>query len=189
MIWGNTEQGRGNIPLNLTTVIQIAVTDNAVAALQKNGTIVAWGNNDSGETDVPLILKNNATYITGGNSHFVALTRYGDIVAWGDNSLGQCDIPEHGGKVIRISTGGYHTLALTENGVAFAWGWNWMGQCNIPKTAADLWSGAGGSGARTRRCSGNTIKPFFLSSGEHNIRDTLNKTQPQVLPVFPVAHR
>ncbi len=71
--------------------------------LRQDGTIVAWGNNESGQCDVPdsgpfLMVAAGGfyglyfpPYYLG---HSLALREDSSIVAWGSNEYGQCDVPE-----------------------------------------------------------------------------------------------
>jgi alpha-tubulin suppressor-like RCC1 family protein len=61
-------------------------------ALTSKGTVVAWGNNASGQTSVPVGLS-NVMAIAAGGAHSVALLNDGTMVAWGDDANGQANIP------------------------------------------------------------------------------------------------
>src|SRR5437016_6869622 len=56
-------------------------------ALKPDGTVVAWGNNDYGESTVPAGLS-NIVAISGGGEHSLGLMADGTVVAWGYNSAG-----------------------------------------------------------------------------------------------------
>jgi alpha-tubulin suppressor-like RCC1 family protein len=51
-------------------------------ALLDNATVVAWGDNNFGQLDVPSSLA-NVTAISAGVFHAIALRAGGDVVAWG----------------------------------------------------------------------------------------------------------
>src|ERR1035437_220435 len=57
------------------------------------GTVVAWGYNAYGQTNVPAGLSGVVTAIAAGGYHTVALKTNGTVVAWGDNSYGQTNVP------------------------------------------------------------------------------------------------
>ena len=61
-------------------------------APKNDGTIVAWGDNSSGECDVPANLR-DVKAISAGGAFSLALKNDGNIVCWGDNFFGQCDVP------------------------------------------------------------------------------------------------
>src|ERR1035437_6824550 len=50
------------------------------------GTVVAWGNNDYGQTNVSASLNGVVTAIATSSIHNVALKSDGTVVAWGNNS-------------------------------------------------------------------------------------------------------
>jgi alpha-tubulin suppressor-like RCC1 family protein len=54
------------------------------------GSLIAWGQNDSGECNVPA--GNDYVKVYGGSYHFSAIRTDGSIVSWGRNSEGQCDL-------------------------------------------------------------------------------------------------
>src|SRR5688572_20932154 len=58
-----------------------------------NGSIVAWGDNSSGQCNVP-VLPAGLTYaqIAAGYSHSVALRSDGSAVGFGNNGNGQCSV-------------------------------------------------------------------------------------------------
>lgn len=91
--------------------------------------VVAWGENQSGQCDVPAGLV--AVQVDCGENHSVALRPDGSVVAWGETDYGQCDVPE-GLVATQISCGEYHSLALRPDGSVVAWGDNDEGQCDVP---------------------------------------------------------
>jgi alpha-tubulin suppressor-like RCC1 family protein len=101
-------------------------------ALKADGTVVAWGDNDSGQCIVPPDLS-AVVAIAAGFSHSLALKSDGTVVGWGDNTFGQCTPPEGLSNVTTIGAGAFHSLAY--NSLAWqivAWGNNDYGQCNVP---------------------------------------------------------
>ena len=57
-------------------------------ALKADGTVVSWGHNTSGQTNVPASLS-NVVAIAAGGRHSLALKEDGTIAAWGENLAGQ----------------------------------------------------------------------------------------------------
>jgi len=98
------------------------------------GKVVAWGNNDHLQLNVPLGL-NDAIAISAGQYHNLALRANGTVVAWGENGDGQASVPAGLSNVVAISAGYMHNLALKKDGSVVAWGNNWYGQGIAP---ADL---------------------------------------------------
>jgi alpha-tubulin suppressor-like RCC1 family protein len=85
---------------NLTDAKAIAAGYGFSLALKKDGTVRAWGDNDSGqlgngprltETTLPVDVKNltDAKAIAAGDYHSLALKENGTVWAWGDNAVGQ----------------------------------------------------------------------------------------------------
>ncbi len=95
------------------------------------GTVVAWGDNRSGQTTVPVGLT-GVTALAGGDFHTVALKSDGTVVAWGSSQNGQTTVPVGLSGVTAIAAGGLHTVALKSDGTVVAWGSNQYGQTSVP---------------------------------------------------------
>ncbi len=96
------------------------------------GTVVAWGNNEKGQCNVPAELR-DVTAIAAGGMHTVALKNDGTVVGWGDNWLDdQSGVPAGLTGVTAIAAGGMHTLALKKDGTVVAWGNNYAAQSVVP---------------------------------------------------------
>jgi phage-related tail fiber protein len=80
-------------------------------ALKADGTVLVWGNNIDGETNVPPGLS-NVVAIAAGAYHCLALKSDGNVVAWGANDSGQTNVPAWLNHVVAIVAGANHTLAL-----------------------------------------------------------------------------
>ena len=98
-------------------------------ALKSDGTLAAWGDNSSGECNVPG--GNNYVAVAAGAYHSIALKSDGSLAAWGDNSLGECNVPG-GNDYVAVAVGDVHSVALKTDGTLVAWGINLDGQCNVP---------------------------------------------------------
>ncbi|MGI9007560.1 MAG: hypothetical protein ACR2FU_15420 [Streptosporangiaceae bacterium] len=59
---------------------------------QARGAVVAWGDNDEGEIDVPERLY-GVTAVAAGWFHSLAVTGPGRVVAWGSRADGMTDVP------------------------------------------------------------------------------------------------
>lgn len=106
-------------------------------------TVVAWGDNSYGQTNVPAGL-GNVVAIAGGMYHDLALRDDGTVVAWGGNDFGQTNVPTDLSNVVAIAGGRGHSLALRVDGTVVAWGWNSFGQTNVPAALSNLVSIAAG---------------------------------------------
>ena len=107
------------------------------------GTLVAWGNNSSGQTTVPVGLS-GVTAIAAGFDHTVALKNDGTVVAWGSNNSGQTTVPVGLSGVTNLAAGYYHTMALKSDGTVVAWGNNGSGQTTVPAGLSGVKAIAGG---------------------------------------------
>jgi hypothetical protein len=111
--------------------------------LKSNGTVVAWGNDEYGQCDVP---PPNAGFaaIAAGAWFSLGLKSDGTVVAWGLNSSGQCNVPAPNAGFVAIAAGKVHSLGLKSDGTIVAWGNSADGQCGIPVPNADFVAVAGG---------------------------------------------
>lgn len=100
-------------------------------ATRSSGDVVAWGQNDHGQTTVPQGLSHTVS-VACGQWHTVALKRDGTVTAWGHNLYGQSDVPAELSGVKAVAAGSYHSLALKEDGTVVAWGLNGNGQTTVP---------------------------------------------------------
>src|SRR5206468_12561840 len=106
-------------------------------SLKSDGTVVAWGTDEQGQSTVPTGLI-NVTAIAAGGEQSLALRSDGTVVAWGKFS-DPCVpafypelVPPGLGNVTAISAGAGHSLALKSDGMVTAWGYNWFGETNVP---------------------------------------------------------
>ena len=90
-------------------------------ALQSNGTVVVWGSDLYGQTNIPAGLT-NAIAIAAGMDHCLALRTDGTVVAWGDNGFSETNVPTGLSNVVAIAAGGHDSVAVTANGLVTNWG-------------------------------------------------------------------
>ena len=117
-------------------VLAIAAGRNHNLVVMTNHTVVAWGDDTYGESDVPATLT-NVVAVAGGYAHSVALCADGTVTAWGDDSYGQTNVPAGLTNVVAVTAGDFNTLALLANGSVVGWGDNSYGQLNVPATATN----------------------------------------------------
>ncbi len=129
----------------LRDVTAIAAGASHSLALLKNGTVMAWGDNESGELGdatvgeqsdepVPVSGLSDVRAIAAGANDSLALLRNGTVMAWGSNqsgelgdgtSEGQSEAPVPVSRlrdVTAIAAGDGFNLALLKNGTVMAWG-------------------------------------------------------------------
>jgi Regulator of chromosome condensation (RCC1) repeat len=102
-----------NQPPSFTLTVGYGQTNSA--------SVVAWGDNSAGQTNLPAGLGDVAS-ISAGYEHALALRTDGTVVAWGLNNFGQSNVPPGLTNVAAISAGNFHSLALLSNGTVVAWG-------------------------------------------------------------------
>jgi len=120
-----------------TKLTAIAAGDMNSLALTSHGTVLAWGDNSLGQTNVPSGLT-NAVAIAAGWDHSLALIEDGRVVAWGWNAYGQTNVPPGLSNVVAIAGGREHSLALTTEGRIVAWGGDSYGQSDVPPTLGNV---------------------------------------------------
>ena len=112
-------------------------------ALQTGGKVVAWGNNDSGQSMVPAGLS-NVTAVAAGAQHSLALRADNTVVAWGDNTYGLGSAPLMASNVVAIGVGKDHNLTVRADGRVVGWGYNYYGQATgVPSTTSLPFDGMG----------------------------------------------
>lgn len=120
-------------------------------AIVGDGTVRAWGRNDSGQLGdgtsadrtAPVEVAGLATVtsVGAGGTHSVAVTADGRVWTWGDNRFGQLGSGEEGvrsraraapvaslGGFVSVRAGGAHVVALRGDGTVWTWGNNGRGQ-------------------------------------------------------------
>jgi alpha-tubulin suppressor-like RCC1 family protein len=84
-------------------------------ALRADGTVVAWGNNTYGQTDVPASASNIVS-VAAGFYHSLALRSDGTIIAWGNGFSGSTNVPTALRNVASIAAREMYNLAVVETG-------------------------------------------------------------------------
>jgi hypothetical protein len=120
---GGDVLGIGKLPAALAElgeIAELATGFRHVIARGEDGRVVAWGDNENGQCDVPEGLR--ARQVVAGFDHSAAIAMpSGEAVAWGSNQWGQTSVPEGLGAVRFLAAGGRATVARLEDGVA-SWG-------------------------------------------------------------------
>ncbi len=185
LAWGLNQDGQLGDGTNTDSSTPVQVKDpndpsgylsgvNAIAAggghslaLKSDGTVWAWGANESGElgnganasSPAPVRvgdLSEEVKAIAAGSSHSLALKNDGTVWAWGDNRASQgsriggqlgddeitssntpLQVSDLPGGVEAIAAGAEHALALKDDDTVWAWGYNFFGQLGNGTTADD----------------------------------------------------
>jgi alpha-tubulin suppressor-like RCC1 family protein len=173
----NTPCSTTPVPVSgLSSVTAIAAGGLHSLALLSNGTVMAWGDNESGElgdgsvggySDVPVEVKGltGVTAIAAGFGHSLALLSNGTVVAWGSNEFGQLgdgtttnsDVPvavSGLSGVTAIASGGERSLALLTGGTVVDWGEDRFGELGTGSGAPETCGGGAGCGTTPVAVSG-----------------------------------
>jgi len=160
--WGNNTYGELGNGKSVTSkdapaevrglhgVEAIAAGGSHGVALLRSGTVMAWGDNGTGQlgngtnsnenTPVPVTGLSGVSAISAGGTFSLALLSDGTVMAWGDNSEGELgddsDVSYSNTPVqvtgligvTAISAGVNHAIALLSDGTVMTWGDNTFGE-------------------------------------------------------------
>src|SRR5262245_10893424 len=98
---------------DLATLILFAAMAGTVMA--QSGSVIAWGDNSFGQTNLPPGLTNIVALAAGAN-HSLALRNDGAVLSWGDDSMQQVTLPSALTTAMAIGAGANHSLAVRSNG-------------------------------------------------------------------------
>src|SRR6185437_3103473 len=145
-----------------TRITQVAPGCSHSLALTSTGSVLAWGDNRTGElgngttggfkaTPAPVKLPAGVTIssVAGGCGFSMAVTTTGQLLTWGDNSTGELGTGKTGGNTalpgpaslppgvtVRTAAAGEdHALAVTTAGQVYAWGSNDDGELGNGSTS------------------------------------------------------
>jgi alpha-tubulin suppressor-like RCC1 family protein len=118
--WGADASRQTDAPLALTNVIAVTGGRAHSLALNEDGTVVAWGDNQYGQTNTSGL--SSVVAIAAGDDHNLALKIDSTVVAWGRTNAGQTVVPNGLSNVVAIAAGGDQSLALLRNGAVTNWG-------------------------------------------------------------------
>jgi alpha-tubulin suppressor-like RCC1 family protein len=141
----------GFIQTYLENLVYIAAGADHSLAVKDDGTVVAWGDNETGAlgvsgllySDVPVAVPGltGVTKVAAGKGFSLALKSDGTVLSWGTNSFGQLgrgavtDGTTPGATTLSnitdIAAGAHHALALRSNGTVMSWGRQYDGQLGL----------------------------------------------------------
>src|SRR5581483_1882313 len=123
-------------------------------ALRGDGTVVAWGVDDAGQTDVPAGLS-SVSALTGNMEYCLALKKDGTVVSWGNAPT----VPANLSGVTALAAGEDHCLALKSDGTVVVWGRDDSGQLDLPANLGKVSSLGAGWNYSVALVSGSVSSP------------------------------
>lgn len=119
---------------------KVAIGNAFILGLLRNGTLVSWGLNNSGQSVIP----DNLNYmlfkdVAAGIGQSYALSADGDLYTWGENLYGEGDPPNEAlHNVKAIAAGSRFAFAITQDDTVEAWGRDEVGQTDVPPDLFDV---------------------------------------------------
>lgn len=162
-------------------VRKITIGAEHVLGLRKDSTVTARGNNDNGQSTIPVGLK-NVVSIAAGSFHSLAVKSDGSVISWGAGftnttapNLGQSIIPAGLTGVKEVAAGAFHSLALKHDGTVVAWGSNSYGEASVPAGLNNVISiDAGDFFSMALKANGTIILWGTYIAGFNNIELPMN---------------
>lgn len=170
--WGETPAGLWQVPPVSSSITAVAAGSAHNLALTADGSVLAWGLNTWGQTNVPPQAQSGICAVACGLGHNLALGTNGSVIAWGLNDFGQTNVPALAlSGIVEVGAGAKHSLALNTSGVIAAWGLNGAGQTTIPPDVQGkvLAIGAGGEHSLALTADGAVRAWGGNSSGQTNV--------------------
>ena len=124
-------QVSGAVASNSPSSVHVSVGYGHACAIKNAGTVTCWGQNNFGQSTVPLDLEPSAQISLSG-WHSCALSASGNARCWGWNQFGQASVPNELGPVNQLVAGDAHTCAVTQSAQVRCWGNDWYGQIDVP---------------------------------------------------------
>ena len=161
--WGTNEDGQLGIGTTigsrsrskqvqvrgLSDVVAIAAGCDHSLAVKNDGTVWAWGSNDSGQLgdgttttrSMPVRVRglSDVVAIAAGCDHSLAVKNDGTVWAWGSNESGQLGDGTTTTRSMPVRIRGLsdvkaiasrlvQSLVVKSDGTVWAWGWGWIGE-------------------------------------------------------------
>lgn len=138
----------GGPPSDATNLVAVAGGDNHRVALRADGRVIAWGQNNYGQTNVPVDVT-NAVRIGAGSTHSLAVLDDGTLRFWGSiYTTGVTNPPPSAvANLVDIAPGGtaQHVLTIRSDGMPVEWGNSGYGLPSVPAKATNVIAAADAS--------------------------------------------
>ena len=144
----------------------LSVGTNHTVGLKADGTVLAAGENKSGQCGVGDWT--DIVAVSAGSNHTVGLKSDGTVVAVGGNAFGQCDVSGWT-DIVAVSAGVNHTVGLRADGTVVAVGWNKNGQCNVGDWTEIIAVSAGSGNTVALKADGTVVAVGENKEGKCNV--------------------
>lgn len=128
LVYGVMDEECRSSLLSEKNVRKVVLSEDHAAVLRKDGTVAAYGNNESGQCDVSSW--KDVTKIDVAKGYTVAVTSSGDVLFAGDGSSGQ-EEAGHWSKMSDIAAGTGHVVGVKKDGTVIAAGRNAQRECEV----------------------------------------------------------
>jgi len=136
--WGKTPGYIIPAALKDKTFIDIAAAASTGFALESDGTLHDWGNNEFGERNIPVAARTGVIAISAGTRYAMAVKVDGSVIAWGNDQFNQVKNAPKDSGYIDVEGGAQHALALKSDGTVVAWGDASNGRTTVPPGLTDV---------------------------------------------------
>lgn len=154
----------------LTGVVAIATGSDFSVAAKSDGSVVAWGSNSFGKTNVPAGLT-DVIAVAAGYDHTIALKSDGTVVTWGgSNNYGELNVPPGLSNVVAVAAALNYSMVLKSDGTVVTWGYNYYGYRTVPVGLSDVVAiSAGDQHSLALKSDGTIVAWGNNSNGETTI--------------------
>jgi hypothetical protein len=175
--------GSVTAPMWATNVVAASGNFDHALALRGDGTVVGWGSNSYGQTNIPPV-PGNVLAVAAGADFSVLVEAAGTVVNWGIiNAAGEPNVPTGLTNAVAVAAfgaavgvGGPGCLALRADRTLAAWGMNSGGALEVPAGLTNSVAIAGGVAHRLALCPDGTPVTWgidLLHSGVTNVPSSL----------------